>query len=271
MSAAQELILSGSLAALAADARELHARATGAAGTATEYAYQCGQKLIEAKAQVSHGEWLPWLKANCPEIPERTARVYMKIKTAVTADLPEPERRKALAAIWGNAPAAHVANNSGENEWYTPPVFTAAACAAMGGIDLDPASCATANKSVDAKRYFDAETDGLAQDWRGRVWMNPPYSQPLVANFCEKLLAEHTAGRVTQACVLVNNGTETAWGQSLLRAASFVCFPASRIRFIDKDGNPSGAPLQGQMIVYLGGNGAQFRKAFSGLGVVLRG
>jgi hypothetical protein len=50
-----------------------------------------------------------------------------------------------------------------------------------------------------------------------------------------------------------------------------VCFPASRIKFIDKEGRASGAPLQGQMIVYLGDAPAAFRANFSQFGIVLNG
>src|SRR6266700_3589333 len=35
-----------------------------------------GKLLIEAKAQLEHGQWLPWLKANFGS-DERTARNYM--------------------------------------------------------------------------------------------------------------------------------------------------------------------------------------------------
>ena len=47
----------------------------------------------------------------------------------------------------------------------------------MGGIDLDPASCAEANKIVQAKQFYSQRDDGLKQPWFGRIWLNPPYGR----------------------------------------------------------------------------------------------
>jgi Protein of unknown function (DUF3102) len=44
-------------------------------------AVEVGGWLNEAKAKVEHGEWLPWLKANC-QISERTAQRYMHLADA---------------------------------------------------------------------------------------------------------------------------------------------------------------------------------------------
>jgi Protein of unknown function (DUF3102) len=56
-------------------------------------AIAAGLLLVEAKELVAHGEWLPWLKANC-RLSERQARTYMRLarhrhrlESAVTADL----------------------------------------------------------------------------------------------------------------------------------------------------------------------------------------
>lgn len=163
---------------------------------------------------------------------------------------------------------AHVAQNSGNNEWYTPASYLDAARQAMRGIDCDPASSEIANQTVGATTFFTKNDDGLAQQWHGRVWMNPPYAQPLIRLFCEAVVEKYQSGEIEQAVVLVNNGTETKWGKTLLTAASEVCFPRGRIKFLDPQGNP-GAPLQGQMIVYLGSSPARFREAFAPFGALL--
>jgi hypothetical protein len=60
-----------------------------------------GEALLEAKEQVAHGQWLNWLKENCPNVGERQARRYMELaKTDVTTDLEEQENR--WRAICGN-------------------------------------------------------------------------------------------------------------------------------------------------------------------------
>lgn len=162
----------------------------------------------------------------------------------------------------------HVAQNSGNNEWYTPLEIIQAAKAAMGEIDCDPASSEIANQTVGASVFFTEEQDGLSEEWRGNVWLNPPYAQPLIAQFAETIASKYEAGEFEQACVLVNNATETAWFQRILSVSSGVCFPSSRIRFLSPEGKP-GAPLQGQAILYLGNNYQGFADAFAGFGTIL--
>jgi len=164
----------------------------------------------------------------------------------------------------------HVSHNSGENDWYTPPAYIEAAREAMGGIDMDPASSELANTIVQAPVYYTAQTNGLNKKWAGRVWMNPPYSKDLVHLFTTKLLEHLVGGDIDAACVLVNNATDTGWCQPLLKSCNAVCFPKGRVKFIDKEGNPSGAPLQGQAVFYFGADPDAFAAAFSGFGAVLR-
>lgn len=163
----------------------------------------------------------------------------------------------------------HVTHNSGENEWYTPAPYIEAARLVMGGIDLDPASSAIANRTVRATDYFTRDDDGLQMQWSGRVWMNPPYSQPEIGQFCKHLRDSVERGTVTEAITLTNNATETAWFSDLFAVASAVCFVKGRIRFIDANGETGSAPLQGQAICYIGDNPDAFQLNFSQFGVVL--
>lgn len=190
--------------------------------------------------------------------PEEIADVVSRGEDAIVAAAREVREKR-----------AHVANNSGNNEWYTPADYVELARQVMGSIDTDPASSEVANATVKAGTYYTADDDGRAKVWAGNVWMNPPYAQPLIADFAEAVASKIESGEIDQACVLVNNGTETGWFQRMLSAASAVCFPRSRIRFVDPSGNPSGAPLQGQAVLYMGGNREAFAAAFSEKGVVL--
>ena len=211
---------------------------------------------------------------------EREAR-YRERPTLAQLGLTKNESSKAqkLAAlpretfnaiVSGDKPrtTAHVGHNSGDNEWYTPATIIAAAREAMGGIDCDPASSKIANETVKASRFFTVAEDGLAQKWCGAVWLNPPYSQPLITHFSAAVAVKFQSGEIEQACVLVNNATETAWFSAIARQSSAICFPSSRIKFIDPTGAPSGAPLQGQAILYLGQNKAAFTKTFKTFGLV---
>ena len=157
----------------------------------------------------------------------------------------------------------HVAFNSGNNEWYTPKEFIEAARTAMGSIDIDPASSEIANEVVQAKEYYTAETNGLDKKLHGNVWMNPPYSTELIGKFIQKLVDERKD--YEQAVVLVNNATETEWFMKLVSIASAICFPKSRVKFYMPDGK-TGAPLQGQAVIYIGENVAMFLDAFKRIG-----
>lgn len=193
----------------------------------------------------------------------QVATLPPEVQADVVATGPEEVREVAKTV------RAHVANNSGNNEWYTPAKFVDAARKAMGGIDTDPASSEFANKTVRAKRFFTAETNGLEQKWVGRVWMNPPYSQPLVSEFIDAAVEKYAGKEFDEACILVNNATETQWFQKLLGAAGGACFLRGRIKFLDDKGEPANSPLQGQVVVYLGDRPKSFAMAFRDEGTVL--
>lgn len=202
--------------------------------------------------------------ADEPVTAEIVREAVQATKEAMADGVPPERMREEIKARM-----PHVSNNSGNNEWYTPPEYIAAAREAMGVIELDPASSAIANRTVGAKAFYTAEDNGLDKPWFGNVWMNPPYAQPLVSQFADAVSEKYDTKEIKRACVLVNNATETGWFQRMLASASAVCLLRGRVRFLDTEGNPSGAPLQGQAVLYLGENPYRFSKSFSELGTVL--
>lgn len=155
----------------------------------------------------------------------------------------------------------HVVSNSGDNEWYTPAKYIEAAREVLGSIDLDPASNDFANETVKASVYYTEERDGLEQEWFGNIWMNPPYSTALLSRFADKLISSN----FSQAIILVNNATETAWFEKMISKATAVVFHKGRIRFVKRDGE-HGVPLQGQAFIYYGDNATKFLKIFGEYG-----
>jgi hypothetical protein len=72
-----------------------------------------------------------------------------------------------------NRRGIHTKPNKGKSdEWLTPPDIVEA----LGTFDLDP--CAHPDQFYrTAKRMIAPPQNGLAEKWKGRVWLNPPFSQ----------------------------------------------------------------------------------------------
>ena len=220
-------------------------------------------------------------------IPVRDAsrKGEISINSAYQVTKMEPEQQKEIAHRIENiekepketntpkkivqevAKRPHVAYNSGNNEWYTPYTIIQAARETMGNIDLDPASCEIANETVKADKYYTYEDNGLQQEWYGNVWLNPPYASDMIGKFVDKTVSERR--NYNQAIVLVNNATETGWFLKLVSVASAICFPYSRVKYYMPDGK-TGAPLQGQAIIYIGNDPDIFSEEFESIGWIAR-
>jgi phage N-6-adenine-methyltransferase len=181
----------------------------------------------------------------------------------------ERHKHKALAALDGVKPS-HLSLIVENDEWYTPVDYIERARQALGGtIDIDGASNAKAQKVVRATRYFSQDDDGLAQEWHGTVWLNPPYS--CKDEFITKLLDELAAGRTTAAVLLTHNSTSATWWQRAARGARQVCFPCGRIKFVTPDGTEGASPAQGQSLFFFSDtpSNIEFELAFGDVGLVV--
>lgn len=238
---------------------------------------------VSKRAGISHGslDKVEAIKAANPE-PEileavRTGEVSINLAAQFVA-LPEEAQQEAIAAIAEHHEPAkevmreavhnHRAQGTGENEWYTPQEHIDAAYKVLGTIDLDPASSEIANQRVQAGRIFTIADDGLTKEWGGKVFMNPPYAQPHIANFIEKLASEYEAGRVTEAIALTHNYTDTQWFHRAALSCAAICFTRGRIGFLSPEGKRA-APTQGQAFFYYGSKVEQFIEAFCRIGFVV--
>jgi ParB family transcriptional regulator, chromosome partitioning protein len=198
-----------------------------------------------------------------------TAANLVTLPTTVQEELVARGEKEILATAQRiRAERAHRTKYTGENEWYTPEEYLAKVREVFGSIDLDAASSDLAQETVQATRYFSLEDDALVQEWRGNVWLNPPYSQPAIAHFIDKLLAEWTAGHITQALLLTHNSTDTAWFHKAMVGASALCFTRGRIAFVSALRDIA-APPQGQTFFYFGPDIARFATVFTVVGHVL--
>lgn len=169
----------------------------------------------------------------------------------------------------GGVPPALTSSES--NEYYTPAKYLEAVRTLMGGIDLDPASNPEANQVVQAAQFYSQADNGFAHEWRGRVFLNPPYGYDAgdMSNqerWSARLIEQYEAGNVTEAILLVNAVTDRQWFQPLWKYP--ICFTDHRIRFYRPGGEP-GTPVIGSVFVYFGANVIQFARVFCQFGAVV--
>jgi chromosomal replication initiation ATPase DnaA len=82
---------------LALRLRHAHRDVVSAAGNMIVKAMDAGALLLQAQQKVKRGTWMAWLAANCPEISDRTVRLYMQLATG--REVIEARMKSELATI----------------------------------------------------------------------------------------------------------------------------------------------------------------------------
>lgn len=164
--------------------------------------------------------------------------------------------------------ATLINQDSGKVEFYTPPEIVDAARRVMGAIDLDPASCEVANRTVKAARYFTKEDDGLKQSWSGRVWMNHPFKKYQNHLWINKLVSSYKDGDgdVIEALCICYASTTEKWFQPLLAYPQ--CFIHGRTDYLDETGKVKPGVTKGSVVTYLGSNRIAFHDVFKDIGTI---
>lgn len=110
-------------------------------------------------------------------------------------------------------------------------------------------------KKLDKEFHFDfdpcplqaEQEDAMFKDWKGRVFINPPYNN--IRNFLEKGLLELKKGNAKLLVYLVPVRTDTRWFHDLVYNKAELRFIKGRLRF--NDGDPSArAPFPSMIIIF---------------------
>lgn len=206
----------------------------------------------------------------------------------------------------GTSLATAARHSSESNSHYTPASVIARARFVLERIDLDPASCEEANRTVRAARIFTESDDGFTKPWSGRVFCNPPGGwsddrQRRVLIKCRetgacglpighthegvessqkkwwfKLAREYAEGRVEAAvfvCFSVEllQTTQVETPYELPIPLDFpICFPARRVAYVKPGGEVGASPPHASAIVLIGKGEYvdRFERAFTDLGRV---
>ena len=134
------------------------------------------------------------------------------------------------------AMGSHQSARAKTTTWLTPPHIVEA----LGPFDMDPCAAPSPRPWPTAARHVELPEDGLAAEWQGHVWLNPPYSFE-AWRWLDKLAA-HGDG-----IALIFARTETAgFVDQVWARADAVLFLHGRLHFHHADGSRaaanSGAP-----------------------------
>jgi ParB family transcriptional regulator, chromosome partitioning protein len=153
------------------------------------------------------------------------------------------------------------------DEWYTPLWLLNRVQDFFEHDFIDPATCNDAQLFIKAKIAYSKENNGLIHPWYGRIWLNPPYSQPLIRQFTSKLIAEYQSGNVSEALLLVNSCTDTKWFYKVAACCDRRLDICGRLHFWHPT-KKSDKPRHGQTLFYFGKRCFDFLTHFGDIGLV---
>lgn len=137
------------------------------------------------------------------------------------------------------------------DEWYTPIEIINL----LGKFDLDPCAPITPLWKT-AETMYNKLDNGLTKPWTGRVWLNPPYSKPLLWHFIERLV-EHNNG----IALLYNRTDSHKFHDVVFKNAKSMLFLYQRVRFYSPDGKIGNSPCAGNILVAFGNDNDEILKA----------
>lgn len=110
--------------------------------------------------------------------------------------------------------------SSAIEEWETPEEVFIPLSKEFGPFDLDPAAD---SRNTRAPKFYSIEENGLAKEWNGRIWLNPPYGRD-IGHWMQKAGHEALTGRAAIVVALVPARVDTAWWHDWVQGKAEVRF-----------------------------------------------
>ena len=130
--------------------------------------------------------------------------------------------------------------SSRTDNWSTPADFFEDISERFGSFDLDP--CAD-HDNAKANVYYTKAENGLSKEWKGKVWMNPPYGREII-KWMKKAYESSLDGAMV-VC-LVPSRTDTRWWHEYAMKGT-VEFIKGRLKFGD---SKNSAPFPSALIIF---------------------
>ena len=100
-------------------------------------------------------------------------------------------------------------------------------------------------ENAKCERYYTPEQDGLAQEWTGTCWCNPPYGRQ-IGKWVKK--ASECGGTVV---MLVPARTDTKWFHDYIYGKAEIRFLRGRLHFVSAGGAVmDSAPFPSMVVVF---------------------
>lgn len=152
---------------------------------------------------------------------------------------------------------------SRKDDWNTPRWCLDMVHRVLGEIGLDPSSSALANEAVQARQFFDVESDGLKSAWPSgvSVYLNPASgrhategSMPIA--FWQRLMQHRDAGGLTDAIFFCFNIStlQSTHHHGVPPAAAFpTCILSTRVCFLSNATKQPERPICSNAFIYVPG------------------
>lgn len=125
--------------------------------------------------------------------------------------------------------------------WSTPQIFFDKLNAVF---NFKTDVCASA-ENAKCSKFYTQEQDGLAQEWSGICWMNPPYGRE-IGEWVKKAYESSIKNLATVVCLLPAR-TDTRWWHEYCAKAQEIHFLKGRLKFGDAKNS---APFPSVVVIF---------------------